>query len=124
LPHNTHIRSKEPTNEREASVSEHHLRHSDPSKTAAALNAATYVPAVPPSINYNVNAQFDPATPQAGKPTNLRLIVTEQNIGEPIKHFDIIHDKLMHLIIVNREDPSHFAHIHHIEVMCPGPKNP
>jgi hypothetical protein len=62
--------------------------------------------------NYNVNVQFDPATPQAGKPTHLSLIVTEQKVGEPINQFDIIHDKLMHLIIVNREDLSHFAHIH------------
>jgi hypothetical protein len=40
------------------------------------------------------------------------LIVTEQKVGEPIKDFDVIHDKLMHLIIVNSEDLSHFAHIH------------
>jgi len=67
---------------------------------------------IPESINYNVNVQFDPATPQAGKPTHLNLIVTEQKVGETIKQFDIIHDKLMHLIIVNSEDLSHFAHIH------------
>jgi hypothetical protein len=64
----------------------------------------------PAMTNYNVNVQFDPATPQAGKPTNLSLIVTEQRVGDPIKQFDIIHDKLMHLIIVNSEDLSHFAH--------------
>jgi hypothetical protein len=67
---------------------------------------------IPASINYNVNIQFDPATPQSGKPTSLSLVVTEQKVGEPIKDFDIIHDKLMHLIIVNSEDLSHFAHIH------------
>jgi len=62
--------------------------------------------------NYNVNVQFDPATPQASKPTNLSLVVTEQKVEEPTKDFDIIHDKIMHLIIVNSEDLSHFAHIH------------
>ncbi len=62
--------------------------------------------------NYNANVQFDPTTPKAGKPTNLSLVVTEQKVGEPIKHFDKIHDKLMHLIIVNKEDLSHFAHIY------------
>jgi hypothetical protein len=66
---------------------------------------------MPAVINYNVNVQFDPATPQAGKPTNLSLIVTEQKVGEPIKQFDIIHDKLMHLVIVNSEDLSYFVHI-------------
>lgn len=40
------------------------------------------------------------------------MVVTEQKVGEPIKHFDIVHDKLMHLIIVNSEGLSHFAHIH------------
>jgi hypothetical protein len=67
---------------------------------------------MPAMINYNVNVQFDPATPQAGKPTNLSLVVTEQKVGEPIKQFDMIHDKLLHLIIVNSEDLSHFAHTH------------
>jgi hypothetical protein len=67
---------------------------------------------IPAPINYNVNVQFDPVTPLAGKPTRLSLVVAEQKVGEPIKQFDIIHDKLMHLIIVNKEDLSHFAHIH------------
>jgi hypothetical protein len=40
------------------------------------------------------------------------LVVTEQKVGETIKQFDTIHDKLMHLIIVNSEDLSYFAHIH------------
>src|SRR5919112_4275431 len=109
--HDTHIRSKEPTHKSESSVSEHeHHHHSGQSKTNAMLTAGTST--IPAMTNYNVNVQFDPATPQAGKPISLSLIVTEQKVGEPIKHFDIIHDKLMHLIIVNSEDLSHFAHIH------------
>jgi hypothetical protein len=108
--HNTHNRSKEPTHKSESSVSKHeHHHHSAQSKTNATLTAATSIPAM---TNYNVNVQFDPATPQARKPTHLNLIVTEQKVGETIKQFDIIHDKLMHLIIVNSEDLSHFAHIH------------
>ncbi|MDQ3873619.1 MAG: hypothetical protein M3258_08440 [Thermoproteota archaeon] len=79
---------------------------------AAHVKTATTTSMTTESINYNVNVQFDPATPKAGKPTNMTFVVTEQKVGEPIRHFDIIHDKLMHLIIVNREDLSHFAHIH------------
>jgi len=82
----------------------HHSAHVETTRSTAATSM------VPASINYNVNVQFDPATPQAGKPTNMSLIVTEQKVGEPIKQFDVIHDKHMHLIIVNREDLSHFAH--------------
>lgn len=61
-------------------------------------------------INYNL--QFDPATPIAGKPTKLTLAVTEQKSGEPITDFEIVHDKLMHLVIVNTSDLSSFAHLH------------
>jgi hypothetical protein len=111
-PHNTHGQNKEPSDERESSVSEHEPHHqSAQPKTTTTLTAATSS-MTPALINYNVNVQFDPATPQAGKPTDLRLIVTEQKVGEPIKQFDTIHDKLLHLIIVNSEDLSHFAHIH------------
>jgi hypothetical protein len=111
-PHHTQSQSKELTHERESSIGEHkehhyheqqhhNQQHSTQPKTTTTLTAT-----------YNVNVQFDPPTPQAAKPTHLNLIVTEQKIGEPIKQFDIIHDKLMHLIIVNSEDLSHFAHIH------------
>jgi hypothetical protein len=86
---------------------EHHHQHSSPHLSHAEMTTSTAI-----MSNYNVNVQFDPATPQAGKPTSLRMVVTEQKVGEPIKQFDILHDKLMHLIIVNSEDLSHFAHIH------------
>jgi hypothetical protein len=89
----------------------HNSSHSAHAQKSTSTSATSMIPAA--SIkNYNINIQFDPATPLAGKPTHLNLIVTEQKIGEPIKQFDIIHDKIMHLIIVNSEDLSHFAHIH------------
>jgi hypothetical protein len=102
---------------RESSASGHeehlqHQHHSSAQSTTTGTSTALTSSTVSASINYNVNVQFDPAIPQAGIPTRLSLVVTEQKVGEPIKQFDIIHDKLMHLIIVNREDLSHFAHIH------------
>lgn len=119
-PHNTHSQDKDSTHERESSsVIEHkehhqhqHHQHSAQPETTTTLAVATTSSMMPASVNYNVNVQFDPPTPQASKPTHLNLIVTEQKVGEPIKDFDVIHDKLMHLIIVNSEDLSHFAHIH------------
>ncbi len=115
-PHHTQSQSKELSHESKSSVSDHkehdqhheqqhhhhHQQYSTQSKTTTTSLKATY----------NVNVQFDPATPQAAKPTHFSMIVTEQKVGETIKQFDIIHDKLMHLIIVNSEDLSHFAHIH------------
>ena len=122
-PNNTHSQEKDSTHKRESSLIEHkehhqhqhqhHQRSAQPDTTLTTLTAATTTSSImPASVNYNVNVQFDPATPQAGKPTHLKLIVTEQKVGEPIKNFDIIHDELMHLMIVNSEDLSHFAHIH------------
>jgi hypothetical protein len=113
----SHVQSQDhvPKAERESrSVHEHHQHNhpsAQPKMTTTTLTAATSS-MMPAMKIYNVNVQFDPATPQAGKPTHLSLIVTEQKVGEPIKQFDTIHDKIMHLIIVNSEDLSHFAHIH------------
>jgi hypothetical protein len=112
-PPHTHSQSREPTPERKSDVSEHgHHHHQQHSAQAETTTSAAATSMMPEMTNYNVNVQFDPATLQAGKPTNLSLIVTEQKVGEPIKQFDIVHDKLMHLIIVNSEDLSYFAHIH------------
>jgi hypothetical protein len=70
-----------PTDEKESSVSEHEHHHyqSAQSKPTATLTAATSM--IPASINYDVNIQFDPVTPQASKPTNLSLVVIEQKVG-------------------------------------------
>jgi hypothetical protein len=117
-PHNIHTQGEAPRHEEESQAGrhEHHHHHHRDTSSAQSKTTATLTPAsssmIPAMTNYNTNVQFDPATPQAGKPTNLSLVVTEQKVGEPIKQFDIIHDKLLHLIIVNSEDLSHFAHIH------------
>jgi hypothetical protein len=60
---------------------------------------------------YNVSIRFDPITPEARKPTELMLSVTDQKLGDPIREFELVHDKLMHVIIV-AEDLSYFTHIH------------
>ena len=114
-PHHTQSQSKELAHESESSVSDHneHNQHHEQQQHHHSQQHSTQ-PKTTTTItaNYNVNVQFDPPTPQAGKPNHLSLVMTEQKVGEPINQFDIIHDKLMHLIIVNSEDLSHFAHIH------------
>jgi plastocyanin len=66
---------------------------------------------LPFSGYYNVNIRFDPISPEAGKTTELTLSVTDQKLGDSIREFELLHDKLMHVIIV-AEDLSYFAHIH------------
>ena len=100
--------------ERESHSSEQHghHQHSMQQHTTQSSTAANSAAATPAVTNYNVNIQFDPVIPQAGESAKLSLVVTEQKVGEPINQFDIIHDKLMHLVIVDRSDLSYFAHVH------------
>lgn len=52
----------------------------------------------------------DPSKPQAGSPTKLVLQIQDDD-GTPIKTFDVLHEKLVHLIVV-REGLDEFAHLH------------
>ena len=63
-----------------------------------------------PSSQYNVNLHFDSIIPEAGRKTMLTISVAEKS-GTPIRDFELVHDKLLHLIIVG-EDLSYFAHVH------------
>lgn len=78
---------------------DHHSHHQSGNQTSSSHG------------NYNVNHRFDPITPEAGRSSTLVLSITNQKLGDPIKEFELIHDKLMHVIIV-AEDLSYFAHIH------------
>ena len=52
----------------------------------------------------------DPSEPQAGSATKLVLQIQDDD-GTPIKTFDVLHEKLVHLIVV-REGLDEFAHLH------------
>ena len=52
----------------------------------------------------------DPSQPQAGSPTKLVLQIQDDD-HTPIKTFDVLHEKLVHLIAV-REGLDEFAHLH------------
>ena len=111
-PSHSHNKGELPLRKRESRSSSHEHHHVHYSSDAETTTSTAITSMIPESIKYNINVQFDRATPQAGKPTSLSLVVTEQRVGEIIKQFDLIHDRLLHLIIVNSEDLSHFAHIH------------
>ena len=51
-----------------------------------------------------------PSQPQAGSATKLVLQIQDDD-GTPIKSFDLLHEKLVHLIVV-REGLDEFAHLH------------
>jgi hypothetical protein len=64
----------------------------------------------PISNQYSVNLHFDSIVPEAGRKAILTISVAEKS-GTPVRDFELVHDKLMHLIIVG-QDLSYFAHIH------------
>jgi hypothetical protein len=64
----------------------------------------------PVSNQYGVELRYHSVVPEAGRQTKLTISITEKS-GTPIREFEPVHDKLMHLIIVG-EDLSYFAHIH------------
>jgi hypothetical protein len=101
--HSPHSQHKE--EERSHEARQHHSEHGQP----PLADGSTAVKHPSP---LNINLQFDPAVPLAGKPTKLILTVAEQRSGEPLTIFEKIHDRLMHLIIVNTSDLSIFAHLH------------
>ena len=54
--------------------------------------------------------QTEPAAPVAGKPVRLKLMIHEAD-GSMAREFEIVHEKLVHLIIV-RDGLDEFAHVH------------
>jgi hypothetical protein len=52
----------------------------------------------------------DPLRPEAGSETKLVLQIQDDD-GTPIKKYDLLHEKLVHLILV-REGLDEFAHLH------------
>ena len=54
--------------------------------------------------------ETEPSQPQAGSPTQLVLQIQDED-GKPIQQFDVLHEKLVHLIVV-REGLDEFAHLH------------
>jgi hypothetical protein len=60
---------------------------------------------------YNVSLQYNPSIPIAGHHTLITIDITEKQTGERVREFDVLHGKLMHVIIVS-DDLAHFSHIH------------
>lgn len=54
--------------------------------------------------------QTEPATPTAGQPVALKMMIHQAD-GTMSREFDVMHEKLVHLIIV-RDGLDEFAHVH------------
>jgi hypothetical protein len=69
------------------------------------------------AVNPEMPDEFDlrldatPRMPKASEPVKLRFRIFNPRTGEPIKDFQISHDKLFHLFVVS-QDMNVFQHIH------------
>lgn len=61
--------------------------------------------------NYKASFSFASGTAQASENTKLNIQVVTDTDGKAVQDFELSHEKLMHLIIVNK-DLSFFNHIH------------
>jgi hypothetical protein len=65
---------------------------------------------VPERIEYPLSLKVEPKTIQAGQEARLLLRVLGPG-GKPIRHFETVHEKLIHLFVISA-DLEFFAHVH------------
>ncbi len=73
--------------------------------------AATPVPTGLLDHSALLSASPSPAPLRAGVPTTWTLCLRDQSTGDTLRQFDVVHEKLLHLLIAAR-DLSWFNHIH------------
>lgn len=70
------------------------------------------VPVEPPvGEDFDLRMQASPKSPKPGEKLELRFAVFNPRTGEPVKEFNVMHEKIFHLFIVS-QDLSVFQHIH------------
>ncbi len=71
----------------------------------------TLVANLPDPVEYPVELRIDPPQIPSARPIALEFRVADPETGAPVKHFEIVHEKLFHLFIVS-QDLAYFAHLH------------
>jgi hypothetical protein len=71
----------------------------------------TLVANIPEPVEYPTRFSFTPARIPANEKLHLEIRVSDPKTGVQVQHFQIIHEKMVHLFIVS-EDLEYFAHVH------------
>ena len=71
----------------------------------------TLVAGIPEPVEYPVALQVEPPAIPSGRNITLEFRVSDPGTGAPVKQFEIVHEKLIHLFIVS-QDLQYFAHLH------------
>jgi hypothetical protein len=71
----------------------------------------TLVANLPEPVEYPVDLRVDPPQIPSARPITLEFRIADPDTGAPVKHFEVVHEKLFHLFIVS-QDLQYFAHVH------------
>jgi len=63
------------------------------------------------ALEYPVQLTFHPRIIHPNTAVDLTFVIRDPKKGEPVRNFEVIHEKLFHLFIVS-EDLTHFVHDH------------
>ena len=66
---------------------------------------------IPEDEEYRLDLETKPKKFQAGQKVQLAFHITDPKTGRPVKHYEIVHEKLFHMFIV-RDDLDYFLHDH------------
>jgi hypothetical protein len=69
------------------------------------------VPSVPDAIEYPLDISHSPTPLHPGQPVTITLRVLDPKTRRPVRNFEVVHEKLMHLFLVS-ENLNFFAHDH------------
>lgn len=72
------------------------------------------VAGIPDGAEYPVELTATPPVLKAGQPVELAFRVRDPKSGEPVKEFEIMHEKLFHMFIVS-QDLKFFVHDHPVQ---------
>ncbi len=71
----------------------------------------TLVASLPVALEYPVRVETEPAVLRPGQPVDLTFLIFDPKTNQPVRKYEIVHEKLFHLFIVSR-DLSFFVHDH------------
>ncbi len=66
---------------------------------------------IPEAIEYPVRLEFRPQVIRPGETVEITFHIQDPKTGQPVQHFEIVHEKLFHMFIVS-QDLKYFVHDH------------
>lgn len=71
----------------------------------------TLVLGIPDPVEYPLELVLSPRTPKPQERVGLTFRIKNPKTGEPVKHFEVVHEKLFHMFLVS-QDLEFFLHDH------------